>query len=73
MTTKQAIASYFLSTTSDNVSYAQVLSNRAVSSLGTTPKTVRNVLGILVSSGAIRRTANGYAARNKRILNSFVS
>lgn len=70
-TTKASIAKLFLSNTDKTFSTKQV-ANLATRSTGGAFKTVQNVLGILVSSGAIQRSESGYAYRNKRKLSRYV-
>lgn len=72
MTAKSAVAKLLLSNTNQAWSTNQVV-GRVTKVTGKTAKTVRNVLSILVSVGAAKRATNGYASRNKRKLESFVS
>lgn len=71
MTTRQAVASYFLKAKS--ATFGDVVNSTQVSLVGTTSKTVRNVLGMLVAEGLLKKTSDGYAARNKRKLSSVLN
>ena len=70
-TTKQAVAGFFLGNSS--VASSAIVASKVAGSTGTTLKTVRNVLSILVAAGALKRAENGYAARNKRKLASVAA
>lgn len=72
MTTREAIANVLLSDTNKSWSTNQ-LASKVTRSAGTTAKTVSNVLGILISEGAVKRTDSGYTSRNKRKLSSYVA
>lgn len=72
MTSREAIASLLLTDTSKTWTTNQ-LANKVTRKSGVSTKTVQNMLGILISEGAVKRTDSGYTSRNKRKLSSYVA
>lgn len=67
---REAVADFFLSLRKGRTVDSNTVISRA--STDAAPKTVRNVLGMLVAEGALRRTATGYAVRSARALNTIL-